>query len=230
MIIEDEVEIMKEYLRNPIILWLKWLWQKIYLENLNKNNKLRIGYLSLIKNLKVGKFNTIYEYVSLKNVELNDYTYVSKHTEIMNAKIGKFCSIGEQCKIGLGMHPSNFISTHPIFYSTLQQAQITFVKENNSDEYKMINIENDVWIGTRVMIMDGVSIKNGAIIAAGSIVTKDIPAYAIVAGIPATIIRYRFTKEECQKLENFKWWDKDIEWLKNNQDEICNPEIFFKNL
>ena len=222
--------IMKEYLRNPIILWIKWLWQKIYLETVNRSKKLKIGYLSFVDNLKVGNYNTIYEYVIIKNVELGDFTYISKNSEIMNTNIGKFCSIGEQSKIGLGIHPINYISTHPIFYSIRKQSQISFTNINLSDEYKETCIGNDVWVGARVLIIDGVTIGNGAIIAAGSIVTKDVPAYAIVAGVPARVIRYRFSEEEYQKLEELKWWDKDIEWLRSNQAQMCDPACFFKEL
>ena len=219
--------LIKDFFRNPISQWLKYLWQKTSLESKYKNKHLKIGYLSLIDNIEVGKYNTIYEFVTLRNVQLNDFTYISKNSEIMNTKIGKFCSIGEQCKIGLGIHPTNLVSTHPIFYSTRKQAQINFSEKDIYEEYKEITIKNDVWIGTRSIIMDGVTINNGAIIAAGSIVTNDVPAYAIVAGIPAKVIRYRFSKEICHKLEIFEWWNKDTDWLRLNQKNMQNINLFF---
>ncbi len=166
--------------------------------------------MSFVDKIIPGQYNTIYEHVKLKNVALGDFTYVSKNSEIMNAKIGKFCSISSGCRIGLGTHPVNFVSTHPIFYSVRGQAQLSFSDKSMQDEYKEIIIGHDVWIGTNVIIIDGVKIGNGAIIAAGSTVTKDIPAYAIVGGVPAKIIRYRFSKSDCENLESFKWWDKDV--------------------
>ncbi len=221
--------LIKDLFRNPFTQWLKYLWQKISLEFKYKNKHFKIGYLSLLDNIEVGNYNTIYEFVTLKNVQLNDFTYISKNSEIMNTKIGKFCSIGEQCKIGLGIHPTDLVSSHPIFYSSRQQSQINFLNKNICEEYKEITINNDVWIGSRAMIIDGVTINNGAIIAAGSIVTRDVPAYAIVAGIPAKIIRYRFSEEERIKLEKFKWWDKDIHWLKEHASEMLNINTFIKN-
>ena len=217
---------MKEYFRNPLSLWFKYLWQKVYLEFINRNKHLKIGYMSFLKDINVGDYNTIFEHVFLKNVTLDNFTYISKNSEIMNTRIGKFCSIGEQCKIGLGIHPTNYISTHPIFYSTRKQAQISFVNEDMYEEYKEVVIKNDVWIGSRVMITDGVTVHNGAIVAAGSVVTKDVPAYAIVAGIPAKIIRYRFPEKDRLELEESKWWDRDMGWLKTHKDEMLNTEEF----
>jgi len=219
---------IKEYMRNPLSLWVKYVWQKKRLEKKYKSESLKIGYMSFVDHIIPGNYNTIYEYVTLKNVVLGDFTYIAKHSEIMHTTIGKFCSIGEKCKIGLGLHPTDLISTHPIFYSTRQQAQISFTAENNYDEYKEIHIGHDVWIGTSVMIMDGMTIGNGAIIAAGSIVTHDVPAYAIVAGIPAKVIRYRFSKDECKMLQNINWWDKDIEWLQEHSKEFLNTKIFLQ--
>lgn len=72
-----------------------------------------------------------------------------------------------------------------------------------------VEIENDVWIGTSVIIMDGVKIGDGAILAAGSVVTNNVPPYAIVGGVPAKIMKYRFNSDEIEYLLSFKWWDKD---------------------
>ena len=164
-----------------------------------------------------GQYNTIYENVNLNEVRLGDFTYVANNTNISKTTIGKFCAIGPDCKVGLGKHPSSiFVSTHPIFFSTLGQAQITFADVDYFDEFENITIGNDVWLGANVIVVDGVNISDGAIISAGSVVTKNIPPYAIVGGVPAKIIRYRFKKDEIEKLLKLKWWDKDIEYLRNN--------------
>ena len=219
---------LKEYFRNPISLWIKYIWQKIHFERIHKSKHLKIGYMSFIDNVLLGKYNTLYEHVVLKNVTLDDFTYIAKNSEIMNTKIGKFCSIGERCKIGLGIHPIDAVSTHPVFYSTRSQSQMTFVEENVQDEYKEITIGHDVWIGYNVTILDGIQVNNGAVIAAGSVVNKDVPAYAIVGGIPAKIIRYRFLKSEGDSLEDFKWWDQEIDWLKEHCSEFSDKEIFLR--
>ena len=222
--------VMNSYLRNPLTLWLKWLYVKVKLEHRFKEKHLEIGYMSLLLEFKPGRYNTIYENVSLRNVELGDFTYISRHSEIMNTIFGKFCSVGGHCKIGLGIHPTDMVSTHPSFFSKEQQAQISFTEKNEIVEYKKIVIGNDVWIGTAAIIVDGVSIGDGAIIAAGAVVTKDVPAYAVVGGVPAKVIRYRFTENKIAKLKASKWWDKDISWLRAHQKEMLDIDSFLLKL
>jgi carbonic anhydrase/acetyltransferase-like protein (isoleucine patch superfamily) len=87
-------------------------------------------------------------------------------------------------------------------------------------------VQNDVWIGYGATILSGVTIGNGAIVAAGSVVTKDVSPYSIVGGAPAHIIRYRFENDVIQKLSEDKWWDKDYSWLKENADSFENYEDY----
>ena len=221
---------MREYMRNGFTLWLKWLITKIKLEFHYRKQHFKIGYMSLLINTRPNMYNTIYENVYLNNVDLGDFTYVSKDTSIMNASIGKFCSIGQDCKIGLGIHPVDYISTHPIFYSPKKQAQITFENEKIFDEYENITIGNDVWIGSRVMIADGVTIGNGAIIAAGTVVTIDVSDYAIIAGIPGKLIRFRFDQDKITILNKFAWWDKDMDWLQVHKDGMKHTQSFFEQI
>lgn len=147
--------------------------------------------------------------------------------------IGRFCSIGERvCVISLTHPAKTFVSTHPAFYSTLGQSGFSFVNVQKFDEkIKNINGEpltvgNDVWIGSNAVIMAGVTIGDGAIIGAGSLVTHDVKPYSIVVGIPAKMIRYRFSKEQIDFLLHFRWWDKDIEWLRQNAEYFDNIETF----
>lgn len=208
---------IKSILKNPLTVWLVKLIKVKILEYKNRDKFLKIGYMSSVTNCKFGVFNTIYNDVSLNNVNLGDFTYIAEDTKISRTSIGKFCSIGSDCKIGLGKHPAkDFVSTHPIFFSTLKQAQITFADRDYFEEFENIEIGNDVWIGANVIVVDGVKIGDGVIVAAGSVITKNIPPYTIVGGIPAKIIRYRFEKEEIEKLLKLKWWDMDVKYLKNN--------------
>lgn len=181
------------------------------------NNYLCLGSNVKIINSVFGKYNTISDDVVLNNVKIGDFTYVSKDSNINYTEIGKFCSIAGNVKVGLGQHPSKiFVSTHPIFFSILKQGQITFADINYFKEYDNTKIGNDVWIGENVIILGGVNVGDGAIIAAGAVVSKDVPPYSIVGGIPAKVIKYRFKYDEIQFLLESRWWDLNIEVLKKN--------------
>ena len=130
-----------------------------------------------------------------------------------NTKIGKYCSIANYVMIGPGQHPQKFLST-----SSFQYVPETYLLEDSTIEnykpYKQCIIANDVWIGIGAVIQDGVTIGDGAIIGANAVVTKDIPPYAVVGGVPAKIIKYRFSQEVIEKLLRLKWWDLDIRYIK----------------
>jgi len=208
---------MNSIIRNPLSVWFALLLKSNIIEYKNRSKHLKIGYMSNVSKCKFGMHNTIYEYVSINEVDLGDFSYIACKTSISKTKIGKFCSIGPDCKIGLGKHPAkDFISTHPIFFSTLKQTRITFADRDYFNEFEEIEIGNDVWVGANVIIVDGVKIGHGAIVAAGSVVTKDIPPYAIVGGAPAIFIRYRFEKVEIEELLKMKWWDMDVSYLRDN--------------
>ena len=130
---------------------------------------------------------------------IGSYSYIGKFSTITKSRIGNYCSIAEFVTIGPGEHPLNEFSTS---CAALKAACIKF--DLTSDE---VNIGNDVWIGTNAVILRGVNIGDGAVVAAGSIVTKNVPAYAIVAGVPARIIRYRLDEEKSSFLASIKWWE-----------------------
>lgn len=140
-----------------------------------------------------------------------------------DADIGKFCSIGSHVYVINGTHPvfSN-VSTSPSFYSK-KAANVNglslYVNESfnewpRCENGRAVNIGNDVWIGYGVSIMPSITIGDGAVIAAGAVVTKDVPPYAIVGGVPAKVLRYRFSEEKIQKLISFDIWSRSIEELK----------------
>lgn len=204
---------MRELLRK-IICWiypqLNWLRSKEYdftklrswQHNVQKEEHIKIFPIHLLSNVKIGK-----------------YTYISEGAEISDTIIGRFCSIGPNFSCGLGIHPTNGISTAPMFYSTKKQNGITFSSQDKIEEYKSITIGNDVFIGANVTILDGVTIGDGAIIGAGAVVSKDIPPYAIAVGSPIVIKRYRMTAKQIAAMERIQWWNwedgklKDIETM-----------------
>jgi Acetyltransferase (isoleucine patch superfamily) len=181
-------------------------------------------------------YNSVGERTRLSNCYFGQGSYVGRSNELSSVQIGKFCSIGSFIINATGRHPSSvFVSTHPAFFSEGKAAGFTFINKTKFKELHyveqnyLISIGNDVWIGDRVTIFDGIKIGDGAIIGAGSIVTKDIEPYTINVGIPAKPIKKRFTDEQIQWLLKFKWWDRDLDWIKENAELFDKIEKFMKN-
>ncbi len=174
--------------------------------------------------------NKVYYNAALNRVTLGAFTYIGDNTRVNNTVFGKFCSIAQDVKICLGTHPSDtFVSTHPVFYSTQKQVNVCFADKNYFKEFENLIIGNDVWIGANAIIKGGLNIGDGSIIGAGSVVTKDVPPYAIVGGIPARVIKYRFSETEIRKLLKLKWWDKDINWIRKNFKKFHDIKSIFNN-
>lgn len=144
-----------------------------------------------------------------------------------NTSIGAFCSIGQNVRLGHGEHPLNFLSTSPYLYSGVLGYKMENTPHHNEFRAKAIqpiSIGNDVWIGDNVIVKNGVTVGDGVVIGAGAIVTKDVPPYAIVAGVPAKIIRYRFSEDILRRLLATKWWelpDEIIKTLPYDDMEAC---------
>lgn len=156
-----------------------------------------------------------------RRYNMGEFSYLGMNTYIKNVKdtkIGKYCSISHEVMIGLSQHPTDCLTTHGFICHEKCPAInniLTVPKENvvSFDGLKPITIGNDVWIGFRAIIMDGVNIADGAIVAAGAVVTHDVPPYAIVGGVPAKVIKYRFDTETINKLLELRWWDFPPEFV-----------------
>lgn len=154
--------------------------------------------------VQIGKECLINKEVSIgEGVKIGDYTYINRNTIISSGEIGKYCSVGSYCQIGLEEHPINYISTSPYVYEDIGSDVVE--KWNHFKSPPIIG--NDVWIGGQVTILQDVKVGNGAIIAAGAVVTKDVPDYSIVAGVPAKVIKMRFSEEDIETLQKMSWWD-----------------------
>jgi len=147
------------------------------------------------------------------------YNCMKENGDLPKIIIGKKCSIAMNCTFTLANHSLDKFSTYPAKTSIFPH------KKGNTSGYSKgdIVIKNDVWIGVNCTILDGITIGNGAVIAAGSIVTKDVPSYAIVGGNPAKIIKYRFPKDIIDEIEATQFWDMDI-------NEINKFDIDTKNI
>jgi acetyltransferase-like isoleucine patch superfamily enzyme len=162
----------------------------------------------------------------LSHSRLGDFSYISWGSRVVRADIGKFTSVGPQVIIGgLGHHPTTWLSTHPVFYSD----RFRYLRREASrlavEELRDTTIGNDVWIGARATILDGVSVGDGAVIASGAIVTSDVEDYSIVGGVPARPIRSRFDPDICRQLKALRWWDKPLARTSKLADAIASGVI-----
>jgi len=202
---------MIKQIASIIIHSLKNLYYKYTFKNLI------IGYRVILSKDKFGENVFIGNYTQIYNSEFGICSYVGEYSFINNCTIGNFCSIGPNVRIGPGNHPTEkFVSTSPYFYSPIDYKNFSFSDKHYFIESKNIFIGSDVWIGCNVTIIDGVSIGDGAIIASGAVVTKDVTSYSIVGGIPAKLIKYRFSDDDIKFLLALKWWNKDLSWLRSN--------------
>lgn len=210
---------------------------RLHIHAKHSTNEVKLSLFSFIdRNTSFEGQNVINNYTSFSGC-IGYGSYIGSHSNLHNTKIGRFCSIASKVTTISAQHPTHtFVSTHPVFFSLLKQNGTTFVRRQKFNEFAIVDskekwdviIGNDVWIGTDVKIMGGVTIGDGAIIAAGAVVTKDVESYSIVGGIPAKLIRKRFTDEQIEYLLNYRWWDKSIEWIKEHADIYDDIEKFIK--
>lgn len=197
---------------------------------ISKGKNIHISQGVIIRDSFLSGINFVGRSSQLYNCKIGWYSYVGDYTIISNASVGKFCSIGPNVKIGPGIHPSSrFVSTSPYFYAKKDFKNFSLVDENLFEQSKYTVIGNDVWIGCNVVIVDGVKVGDGAIIAAGAIVVEDVEPFAIVAGIPARILRRRFADEQIKCISSVRWWDKDEFWLRENSRLFSNIDDFVEH-
>ncbi len=145
----------------------------------------------------------------LNRVNLGRYSYIARESHLDDVRLGAFTSVGPRCLLGLGEHPADRGSTAPVFYSTLAQCGAAFAPVSTFAERRPIVVGHDVWLGAGVFVRDSVTIGDGAIVAAGAVVVRDVPPYAVVAGVPARILRHRFTPDVVARLLALQWWRWD---------------------
>ena len=160
------------------------------------------------------------------------YSYMSKDCD-MFASIGRFTSIGDNVRTVMYRHPVTYpyVSTSPMFYSTLRQSGVpNFADRQMFEECVMkdrehgyaVRIGNDCRINSHVTLISGITVGDGAVVLAGAVVTRDVPPYAIAAGVPAKVIKYRYNEEDIRWLLEKQWWNKPTEWLREHWEEFCD--------
>lgn len=157
----------------------------------------------------------------------------------LHACIGRFTSIAPGVSCNPGTHPyrSPYVTTSPCFVFPNHPAGSfakteTFKGQRNANQQKHIDIiiGNDCWIGQDVFFVGGITVGNGAVVLARAVVTKDVPPYSIVGGIPARILGYRYDKETIEVLNESQWWNLPLEWLRLNWQKLSDLEEFKKTL
>jgi len=143
------------------------------------------------------------------DIVFGKYLFIGKRTTLgpRLERIGNYTSIGSDCIIGPNNHPIDGLSTSAVFYSP--SWGVVSISSKAQFNKKDTVIESDVWIGSRSIVLGGVTVGIGAVIGAGSVVTKDVPPYAVVAGNPAKVIKYRFSEEKIRSLIASQWWQME---------------------
>lgn len=204
------------YLRSQVKALLRfvvWQWRAK-----RTSSVIRSFYVSL--RAQVGARVIIEKSVFLDNTSsVGDYTYINPYSSVENATIGKFCSIARGVMIGPADHDYSNVSTHPFWYQPFYGFDVR-AASGQDHESKRTVISDDVWIGCNAVIRRGVSIQTGAVIGAGSLVTKDVGAYEIWGGIPAKKIKQRFDDVTIQGLMELNWCNLPIS--KINSDIVPN--------
>jgi virginiamycin A acetyltransferase len=183
-----------------------------------KNKRLRSIIQDLITKMEGGEYYSVTlrkVFKKYHNIEIGMYSYggcFSSENIPSGVIIGRYCSFARNVYVFNGNHPLSNRSTHPFFYNPyLGYVDDLLISRT------ILTIGNDVWIGQNAIILKSVSkIENGAVIGAGAVVTKDVPAFAVVAGNPARIIKYRFSEDKIKEITDSAWWNRDIEEIKQD--------------
>ena len=188
----------------------------------------KIKYKSII-NSKIHETSKVEAGSSFVNSRMGKYSFCGYDCEILNCNIGSFCSIANGVVIGGEMHPLDWISMSPVFYEGRDSLVKKFSMHKRA-AIKQTIICHDVWIGQNAIIKQGITIGVGAVVGMGSIVTKDVEPYSIVAGNPAKIIRKRFDEKLISSLLKTKWWEYSEKDLQRYAQYFTNPAEFIKIL
>jgi len=180
--------------------------------------------VKLLSKIEKGQlYSSSFRYYMKKNfnVDIGYYTYGGCFAKNFNmggmVKIGRYCSIAENVRYLSANHPINNFSTSPLFYNPALGYKVIDIQRGK------LNIGNDVWIGANVLILPNCrKIGNGAIIGAGTVITKDVDAFSIVVGNPGKVLGYRFSNDTINSLEKISWWD-------NSPDIIMKYHKYFDN-
>ena len=201
------------------------------LSTLISNNPTCIFYSSSeILNSKFGNYVVIFDKNLVFNCKIDSYSYIQVGSRVFNCEVGKFCSIASSVTIAPGIHDLYKVTTHPALIQKSTPLPKVYAKGDNISGFQKVYIGNDVWIGEKAVILDGIKVGNGAVIAAGAVVVKDVDPYSVVGGVPARHIKYRFDEETISMIQNSEWWNYSEKWFESNSELMLNTIKFIEYL
>ena len=183
-----------------------------------------------ILNCQIHETSRIGAGCNLLNSTMGRYSYCGHDSQVVCCRIGGFCSISDHVYIGGPEHPMNWVSTSPVFQNIKHSGPTQRFELFDLPSIKQTTIGSDVWIGHGVTIKQGVTIGHGAVVGSNAVVTKDVPPYAIVGGVPAKIIKYRFDESTIKALLQSEWWNLDDDELAKCSHLIKDPRAFVEFL
>jgi len=199
------------------------------IKNIIHRRETKISPFAILTDTEIARNVGIRPLVKMERCRIGRCSYMGTMSAAYDTIIGNFCSIARECYIGGATHPLDRVSTSVCFYLESNYTGICY-DSNDFDWHTHTTIGNDVWLGTRVTVLGGVTIADGAVIGAGSVVTKDVGPYEIWAGNPARFIRKRFDESTIQSLLKMKWWYWDDSVLKEKGYLFTNVESFFSDV
>lgn len=175
-----------------------------------------------VRNSTLGRYTELGEGVLMLNSEMGDYSYAVRYADMANASIGKFCNIASFVRIGATDHPMDRASQHHFLYRSNDYwddaaPDEAFFAHRAS---RRATVGHDTWLGHGSMVMPEVTVGHGAVVAAKAVVTRDVPPYALVAGVPARFVRWRHPPALAERLMALAWWDWDHDRLRATLDDF----------
>ncbi|WP_370674175.1 DapH/DapD/GlmU-related protein [Pleomorphomonas sp. PLEO] len=176
---------------------------------------------------QLGRYTEIAEGCRISELELGDYSYIERDGMVWCATIGKFANIAAAVRINATRHPMDRASLHHFTYRAgdywddANHEQDFFAQRRDN----RVRIGHDVWIGHGATILPGVSIGNGAVVGAGAVVSRSVPAYTIVAGVPARPLKRRFSEDIADRLETLAWWDWEHGQLREALEDFRELDV-----
>ncbi len=187
-----------------------------------------IAESALVQDCDLGAYTEVAKDAKIVDSNLGDYSYVMERCNIISTDIGKFANIASDVRINPGNHPMEWASQHHFLYRCKQYG---FKDHDNQSFFnwrkrQRVVIGHDTWIGHKAIILPGVTVSNGAVVAAGAVVSRDVAPYTVVGGVPAKMLRKRFPEAIWKTLENIGWWDWDHETIKERLDNFYDIRTF----